>query len=80
MLYSLVSSKALVALGSGAGPVSQTQRIRMLVGERSVVSLKRASFYVKENACSMISGAFRINSLIVYPHTGIFVILKRGSR
>jgi len=78
-LYLLVSSKALVVLGSGAGSVSQTQRIRMLAGERSEVSLKRASFYIKENACSMISGAFRINPLFVYP-CAVFVIPERGSQ
>jgi len=41
--YPLVSSKAL---GSGASSGSQTQRIGMLAGERSVVSLKKFSFYI----------------------------------
>jgi len=39
------------ALGSGAGSVLQTQRIRMLVGERSEIFLKRLSFYIVKIAC-----------------------------
>jgi len=44
MLYLLVS-KACFALGSGAGSVSQIQRIGMLADERREIFLKRFPFY-----------------------------------
>jgi len=54
-LYPLVLSKTRFTLESGASSVSQTQRIRMLAGERSDFSLKKSSSYTKEIACSRIS-------------------------
>jgi len=62
-LYLLVSPKALGARGNGAGSGSQTQRIEMLAGERSVFSLKRSLFYTRKIAHSWIFGASRYCSL-----------------
>jgi len=67
--YPLVSPKARVALGSGAGSGSQTQWIGMLAGERSIFSLKRPSFYTKEIAWFKDFRRFSVSFVIVYPHT-----------